>query len=94
MNVVKNILAKFGSFTRETIKSQDNYSQTVTFSFNGQDSFTTFLGGITTILIKMAVLIIAILLTIAIFEKGNTSTSINKIIKDITNDNEKHYFAK
>ena len=38
--------------------------------------------------------ILNILLTISIFQRGNTSTSVNKIIKDITNDQEKHYFAK
>ena len=94
MNVTKNILVKFGTWTKKKIISQDHYSKTVNFSFNGKDSFSTFPGGITTVIIKVGVLVIAILLTMSIFQRGNTTTSVNKVIKDITNDDEKHYFAK
>ena len=88
------VLVKFGTWTKKQIKSQDQYSKTISFSFNGEDTFSTIFGGITTIIIKVVVLVIAIFLTMSIFQKGNTTTSINKVIKDITNDDEKHYFAK
>ena len=94
MNVTKNILVKFGTWTKKQIKSQDHYSKTVSFSFNGNDSFSTILGGITTVIIKAGVLLVAIFLTMSIFQRGQTTTSVNKVIKDITNDDEKHYFAK
>ena len=94
MNVTKSILNKFGSWTKNKIKSHDHYSKSVNFSFDGHDSFDTFLGGLTTVVIKLGVIIIAILLTISIFQRDNTSTNVNKIIQDITNDQEKHYFAK
>ena len=78
---------------KDQIKSKDNFSKTITLSFNGEDAFTTLLGGITSILIKAGVLVIAILMTLTIIQRGNTSTSINKIVKDTTNDPDKHYFA-
>ena len=94
MNVTKSVLVKFGSWAKERIQSQDHYSKSVNFSFNGHDSFETLLGGLVSVIIKLGVLVIAILLTISIFQRDNTSTSVYKFFKDITNDQEKHYFAK
>ena len=94
MNATKSVIAKLGSWTKEKILSHDHYSKSVNFSFNGNDSFETFLGGLVSMTIKLGVLVIAILLTISIFQRDNTSTSVYKIFKDITNDQEKHYFAK
>ena len=31
--------------------------------------------------------------TVTIFQRGNTSSSLNTIMKDITGDSQKHYFA-
>ena len=94
MGESKNIFQKILERSKKEIKSLDQYSKNVTFAFNGKDSFTTLLGGTTTILIKIGVLIVSILLTISIFQKDNSSRSVNKIIKDVTNDKMKHYFAK
>ena len=42
--------------------------------------FKTLFGGILSVLIKICVISIAILLTVTIFQKGNTVTSVNKYI--------------
>ena len=94
MSEEKSILNKFGIWIAEKIKSQDEYAKSVSFSFNGNDSFDTLLGGFVSVVLKLFALAIAILLTISIFQRDSTSTSVNKVIKDITNDPEKHYFAK
>ena len=94
MNSVKSVLVKFGSWAKGRIHSQDHYSKSVNFSFNGDNSFETLFGGLVSVTIKLGVLVIAILLTISIFQRDNTSTSVYKIFKDITNDQENHYFAK
>ena len=57
------------------------------------NEFKTLAGGILSSAIKIAIFWITILLTITIFQRGNTATSINEIIKDITIDQTKHYFA-
>ena len=94
MSVTKLVLVKFGCWIKGKIKSQDHYSKSINFSFNGNDSFETLFGGLVSVAIKFGVLVISILLTISIFQRGNTSTSVNKIFKNMTNDQEKHYFAK
>ena len=94
MSTSKSIAAYVWWWAKKQITSQDNYSKTVWMSFNGNDSYQTFYGGATTLLIKIGVLIISVLLTISIFQKGNTTTSVNRVIQDITNDPTKHYFAK
>ena len=45
-------------------------------------------------IIKTAVISITIILTITIFQRDNTSTNVNSTIKDITNDQNKHYFTE
>ena len=94
MNASKKLLIKIGNWTKKRIISLDDYSKTMSFYIDGKDSMTTFSGGIASMLVKTGVLIVAILLSITIFERGKTQTSINRVIKDITNDNNKHYFAK
>ena len=51
-------------------------------------------GGIVSAIIKMAVISITIMLSITIFQRGSTTTSINKHFKDITNDPTAHYFSQ
>ena len=94
MNASKKLLIKIGNWTKKRIISLDDYSKTMSFYIDGKDSMTTFSGGIASMLVKTGVLIVAILLSITIFERGKTQTSINRVIKDITNDSNKHYFAK
>ena len=94
MNVTKSVVVKLGSWVKGKVQSQDHYSKSVNFSFDGNDSFETLLGGLVSITIKLGALAIAIMLTISIFQRDNTLTYINKVIKDFTNDQEKHYFAK
>ena len=84
MNVTKSVIVKLGSWVKGKVQSQDHYSKSVNFSFNGHDSFETLFGGLVSVTIKLGALVIAILLTISIFQRDNTSTSVNKVIKDIT----------
>ena len=74
--------------------SSDLYSTQINFTYNGEDSFKTLFGGVTSNIINLIILIIAILLSITILQRANTSTSTNKSFKDLTNDPTKHYFAK
>ena len=60
----------------------------------GSSEFKTVFGGIISILIKLAVISISIMLTITIIQRGNTSSGVSMIMKDITNDPTKHYFAR
>ena len=60
----------------------------------GSSEFMTVLGGIASIIIKLAVISISIMIAIAVFQRGSTSSAVSMIIKDIANDPTKHYFAR
>ena len=70
------------------------YPTRIGLTYQGDQSFKTLIGGIVSNFIRLGILIIALLLTITIFQRGNVSTGINNIFKDLTNDETKHYFAK
>ena len=76
------------------IKMFDLYQTKVTLTFDGKSSFKTLFGALISIVIMLSVLSIFGLLVYWIIIKIMTSTSINKIFKDYTNDSEMHYFAK
>ena len=96
MNVTNSKLANVGSWIMNSLRTQDGYTQSVNLSFNGNDTYKTALGGIASIIIiiKLGALAIAILLMISIFQRDNSTISVYKTFKDITNDQESHYFAK
>ena len=66
----------------------------MTLTYKGKDQIKTLIGGLISIVIKVITLAIVMKLTITIFSRSNTTTTINKIFKDVTNDKTKHYFAK
>ena len=94
MNVKKSKLAHVGSWIINSVRTQDEYPQSVNLSFNGSDTYKTVLGGFASIIIKLGALAIAILLIITIFQRDNSTISVYKTFKDITNNQESHYFAK
>ena len=94
MNVTNSKLAHVGSWIMNNIRTQDEYSQSVNLSFSGSSTYKTALGGIASIIIKLGALVIAILLMISIFQRDNSTISVYKTFKDITNDQVSHYFAK
>ena len=72
----------------------DLYPKIVNFTCDGDDKFKTFFGGIVSVLIRIFILAIAILLTVMIINKEKSTFSATITQKDLTNDEEKHYFAK
>ena len=82
------------SWTKENIISWDLYPRTVTFTYDGHSKYKSFIGGVVSLIIDLAVFIITVLSIVMIFQRGNTSTSVNKIAKDLTDDQEKHYFSQ
>ena len=83
----------------DLIERKDNslryiYQKTITFTYNGRPSYQSFVGGSLSVLVQIVVFIIMVLSTVTIFQRGKTSTSINTIAKDLTNDPESHYFTQ
>jgi hypothetical protein len=85
---------KLRKWVKDKIKGMDSFPQSVQISFNGDTQFTTILGGLVSIIIKIVTFLYFILLISNIFKRGNSSKSFNKIVKDITYDSTKHYIGK
>ena len=82
------------TFIKKCVVASDLYPTTITFTYEGNDSFKTFFGDFISILINFGALWIALMLTTSIINKENTSLDFNKVINDITNDSTRHYFAQ
>ena len=91
---MKQKIIKIGWFFKSKIFDSDMFPLIVNFTCDGKNHFRTFFGGFVSIIIKMLVLAIAILLTITIISKGNSSFNVTTIQQDMTNDNEKYYFTQ
>ena len=76
------------------IKDNDLYAKSVTLTFKGKTTFSTSYGGVISCLIKLTIIIIAIIRVSIIFNRSDTSKSINKVVKDIVHDDTKHYIGK
>ena len=66
----------------------------LSLTYKGKDKFKTLGGGIISIIVKLITFAVALTLTVTVFQRGKSATSINTIYKDLTNDQTKHYFMK
>ena len=74
--------------------SLNRFPAKVNLTYKGKDSFRSFSGGFVSVLIYAITLsMIGVLMRVVIL-KEKSNFSVNQIQKDITNNNEKHYFAK
>ena len=85
---------KIQNFQSYSFVSSDMYSKRISLTYNGDDEFKSLFGGVVSTVIRLIVFVISIMLLVTIFQRGKTTQSINKIFRDITNDETKHYFAK
>ena len=94
MKTTKNILLKVGRWSKKKIKAYDMYPNSVAITYKGKQKFTTLFGGIVSIVISLSLFVVAIVLCIKIFQRANTTISMNNQFKDNTDDTRKHYFSK
>ena len=66
----------------------------VNLTYKGKDAFRSFSGGFVSVLIYAITLSMIEVFMKVVILKEKSSFSINQIQKGITNDNERHYFAK
>ena len=91
---MKQKIIQLGSLLKTKIMNYDLYPKIVNFTCDGNDKFKTFFGGIVSVLIRIFIFVIAIWLSVMIINKQKSTFSVTTTQKDLTNDEEKHYFAK
>ena len=72
----------------------NRYPTTINLTYKGQKDFRSFAGGLASIAIYLVILLMTGVIMNTVITKGNTSMSINEVLKDIYNDPKSHYFAK
>ena len=71
-------------WTKEKVKCLDSFSQPIQLSYKGDTKYSTFMGGVSTIIILMIMLIYSISLLIALVERSETRKSKNTIVNDLS----------
>lgn len=67
---VKQGLNKATNFMVKQVKNNDIYGVPVSLNFKGEDSFKTFIGGITTFVVAGCILYYAIIQSLLVVRKG------------------------
>ena len=89
MGVFRTIKRGFQS-VKDAVKSRDMieggnmYSKPISFTYNGDESFSTFLGGTVTIAIMSLLLAYGAVRFIAMINRADSNTSFNKVVSDLT----------
>ena len=91
---MKQKILKIWPCIHSKITQSDLYSKTFNFTFDGKEKFQTFFGGVVSIIIRVFIIAIAISLSVTIVQRSNSTFSVTTFQRDLTNDKEKHYFAK
>ena len=82
------ILYKAVKWVAQQVTRYDIYAKTITFTYNGKDTYNTFIGGITTLSIMSVMLVYGINLFLIMINRKGTNSSINTTINDLNNDQE------
>lgn len=76
-------LTNFWKFIVGQVKSQDSYGRAMTFTYNGENMFTTFIGGCCTIFVIIFSIVYFILLFVQLMTNKFVNTNISNSIQDL-----------
>jgi Na+/H+ antiporter NhaC len=77
-----------------SVKGLDSFSSPIAFTYKGEDTFKTLIGGITSMLILSVMAIYAYSLTQVMLYRKDTNKSKSTKIVDLVNSTEIHYPGK
>ena len=88
-----NYSFKFGGIVRNTVKKFDFFSQRIMFTYKGETSFSTFIGGFISLLILAIIAIYSGYLVQVIVSRQNSNNSLSTEVVDLTVKDENYYPA-
>ena len=77
-------LLGFILWIRKTIKSRDIFSKQISLTYQGEDSYSTLIGGVISIAISCVLISYGVIRFMTMINRGNSSTSFNKVVSDLT----------
>ena len=82
------------NYVKKSIICSDMFGAEVKLWFEGQSSFKTVIGGLSTVIIKLTSFAIMIWMLVNIIQRNNSTKNISKLITDLSTDTTKHYIGK
>ena len=72
------------NWAKNSVKSQDMYSRSISFTFENKDKYSTLWGGTVSIIIFIAALMFGYLKFYTMIMRSSTNTSINQVVQDLS----------
>ena len=90
MNLIA-IVSKLGGFTRNSVRKFDLFSQKIMFTYKGESSFSTFFGGLVSIVILSIVAAYFGYLMQIMVNRQSSNNYLSTEIVDLTTEDQDYY---
>ena len=90
----KRFAISFGKLIRRSVKKWDLFTQNIMFTYKGETTFSTFLGGSLSIAIFTLIIVYGIFLFEVMINKQNSNNSQSTEVIDLTTNDENYYIRK
>ena len=90
MNLIA-IVSKLGGFTRNSVRKFDLFSQKIMFTYKGKSSFSTFFGGLVSIVILSIVAAYFGYLMQIMVNRQSSNNYLSTEIVDLTTEDQDYY---
>ena len=85
------VIAKFGEVIHKNIKKLDLFSQKIMLTYEGESSFSTFLGGLVSIIILVGVGVYSAFLLHIMYNKQDANNTKSTEVLDLTVHDKNYY---
>ena len=85
------IIAWFGKSIYKSIKKFDLFSQRIMLTYKGENSFSTLLGGVVSLIIMAVVWVYSVFLFQTMINRGNSNNSKSSAFVDLSVQDEDYY---
>ena len=86
-----DLLAKLGGAVHKSVKKLDIFSQKIMLTYKGEASFSTFLGGLVSIIIFLIIGIYGAYLLQIMINRQNSNNSLSTEVIDLSISDENYY---
>ena len=86
-----NLIIKIGGIVRNSVRKFDLFSQQIMFTYKGESSFSTFFGGIVSLIIFVVIAVYTGFLMQVMVDRKNANNSLSTEVIDLIHENEVYY---
>ena len=86
-----DLIARFGNKIHDSVRRFDLFAQRIMFTYKGESSFSTFIGGFVSLVIFAVIGVYSAFLLQVMVNRGNSNNSISTEVVDLTVHDEDYY---